>query len=288
MKRRTLQRIAKKRKIFPGISEILFILLIPYLITITVNGAETALINRKFQTEMILPAIVASQISEDYEPETVKAQSILARSNFYRKRKDGKNLQELLREVREQLQRAYKQLHLFPEVYEKAVAETEDVVLTWDKELKLVPYHEVSAGRTRDGLETLKNEADTYLKSVESPADKEAPNYINSTYVKARQLPERFVISRRDSVGYVTELLADGKRLEGEAFRLGMGLSSANFSIQRIGDEIRFLCKGKGHGLGFSQYGGNALAKEGYSCEEILATYFPGMELMEIGDVYMK
>lgn len=42
---------------------------------------------------------------------------------------------------------------------------------------------------------------------------------------------------------------------------------------------VRFLCKGKGHGLGFSQYGGNEMAKKGSSWEEILETYFPEMEV---------
>ena len=42
---------------------------------------------------------------------------------------------------------------------------------------------------------------------------------------------------------------------------------------------VRFLCKGKGHGLGFSQYGGNKLAKEGKNWKEILNTYFPLMDI---------
>lgn len=33
--------------------------------------------------------------------------------------------------------------------YEKAVTETEGKVIVWNKELKLVPYHELSAGQTK-------------------------------------------------------------------------------------------------------------------------------------------
>ena len=36
----------------------------------------------------------------------------------------------------------------------------------WNKELKLVPYHELSAGQTRDGMEVFHNEDDSYLRSV--------------------------------------------------------------------------------------------------------------------------
>lgn len=60
---------------------------------------------------------------------------------------------------------------------------------------------------------------------------------------------------------------------------LGMGLPSSNFSIQKTGSKVRFLCRGKGHGLGFSQYGGNELAKDGSLWEEILEEYFPEMEI---------
>ena len=79
--------------------------------------------------------------------------------------------------------------------------------------------------------------------------------------------------------------MADGRVLEGESFRKGMGLVSSNFTIQRIGKNIRFMCKGKGHGLGFSQYGGNALAKENKTVEEILSAYFPEMELTDIEEI---
>lgn len=61
-----------------------------------------------------------------------------------------------------------------------------------------------------------------------------------------------------------------------------MHLASGNFSVQKIGKAVRFLCKGKGHGIGLSQYGGNEMAKNGSSWEEILLTYFPEMKIDEM------
>lgn len=111
---------------------------------------------------------------------------------------------------------------------------------------------------------------------------KNAKDYLNSVYINKNVLPERIEIKSRDSAGYVTEILADGKVLEGEAFRKGMGLTSSNFTIQKSGKEIRFLCRGKGHGLGFSQYGGNEMAKESANAKEILQYYFPEMDVRNI------
>ena len=52
-----------------------------------------------------------------------------------------------------------------------------------------------------------------------------------------------------------------------------------------IMEEIRFLCRGKGHGLGFSQYGGNEMAKESANAKEILQYYFPEMDVLNIKSV---
>ena len=61
-----------------------FLCFIPYLMVILMNGADTALLIRKFNMEMILPVITAAQIPNDYELETIKAQTIIARSNLIR------------------------------------------------------------------------------------------------------------------------------------------------------------------------------------------------------------
>ena len=274
-----------KKFFFPGVSGVLVLFLIPYLMVILMNGLDTALLNRTFNVEMLLPVIVASEMGSEYELEAVKAQTIIARSEFYRKLQEKKNLSSVLTQIREEtefregeiLQALIENLN-----YEKAVTETESEVLAVDGKLQLTPYHELSAGRTRDGAEVLHSEEYAYLKSVESDMDKGSEDFLNSVYINQSVLPERLVIKSRDSAGYVTEILADGDILEGESFRKGMGLSSANFTIQKMGKEIRFLCKGRGHGLGFSQYGGNEMAKEKKSAEEILEFYFPEMELVDI------
>lgn len=274
-----------KKFFFPGVSGVLVLFLIPYLMVILMNGLDTALLNRTFNVEMLLPVIVASEMGSEYELEAVKAQTIIARSEFYRKLQEKKNLSSVLTQIREEtefregeiLQALIENLN-----YEKAVTETESEVLAVDGKLQLTPYHELSAGRTRDGAEVLHSEEYAYLKSVESDMDKGSEDFLNSVYINQSVLPERLVIKSRDSAGYATEILADGDILEGESFRKGMGLSSANFTIQKIGKEIRFLCKGRGHGLGFSQNGGNEMAKEKKSAEEILEFYFPEMELVDI------
>lgn len=265
------------------ISALPVLLLIPYLITAAFNGAETALVYRIPDGEMCLPVLLSLQIPGDYEPEALKAQAVIARSNLYLELAEGNSLPAVLKKAGEKVKNTYSFLS-FPffkdmELYGRAAEETKSQILTWKGEPKLVPYHAVSSGQTRDGEEAFHSGEYAYLKSVDSSIDREAPDYLKSVYVAAVRLPKELVIKSRDAAGYVTALTADGKTLEGEAFRRGMGLSSAAFRVQKIGNKIRFLCKGKGHGLGFSQYGGNQLAKDGSTWEEILTYYFPEMEI---------
>lgn len=243
------------------------------------HGMDKALVNRIPDVESCLPVILSREIDGDNEKETLKAQAVIARTNIYRRIKEGETLYDILKKEGES--KKTENTGRFTD----AVKETEDLILAWKGELKLVPYHVISGGKTRDGEEVFHDQAYTYLKSVDSSADKESPDYLSSFYMDVRKLPKEFEIEKRDSAGYVQSLYADGNILEGEGFRQGMNLSSSNFTIQEIGDKYRFLCKGKGHGLGFSQYGGNELAKKGKTFQEILSLYFPEMEQTEIDKI---
>ncbi len=254
-------------------------LLIPYFMVMAFHGVDKAIVNRIPNVESCLPVILSREIDGNKEKETLKAQAVIARTNIYRRIEEGESLYDILKkegndEKTEKTER-----------FTDAAKETEDLILTWKGKLRLVPYHAVSGGKTRDGEEAFHDKAYTYLKSVDSDVDKESPEYLSSFYMDIKKLPKEFKIEKRDTAGYVESICADGNILEGEGFRQGMNLSSSNFTIQEVGDQYRFLCKGKGHGLGFSQYGGNELAKKGKTFQEILSVYFPEMEQTEIDKV---
>lgn len=267
-----------KRKSVFNLSKILVFALLPYLSVSVINGSERILLNYRPDSEVYLTAVLSCQISPDYELQTVEAQAVIARSNLFRKFAEEENRLDVLREMGKSIKNQWK-WWISDEIYEDAVENTEGKVLLVDGKLDLVPYHEISGGTTRDGETVFGSSEYQYLKSVDSSADKNSPDYFSSTYISERQLPKELEIKERDSAGYVLSLQADDKILEGEMFALGMGLPSSNFSIQKTGSKVRFLCRGKGHGLGFSQYGGNELAKDGSSWEEILEEYFPEMEI---------
>ena len=68
------------------------LLLIPYFAVIGFQGKEIALMNRIPKAEDCLPFILSEEIEADKEEETLKAQAVIARTNLYRRIKEGESL----------------------------------------------------------------------------------------------------------------------------------------------------------------------------------------------------
>ena len=64
----------------------------------------------------------------------------------------------------------------------------------------------------------------------------------------------------------------------------GFGLASANFYVEEIDGGIRFVCLGKGNGLGVSQYGANRMAMDGKNMEEIIKYYLQKVSIENYRD----
>lgn len=81
----------------------------------------------------------------------------------------------------------------------------------------------------------------------------------------------------------IRSLFADAEvvRGDGELQTLSM-LPSAYFVLQKEGDALVFDGGGFGHGAGLSQYGADALGKEGYGWQEILQFFFPKCEIRQL------
>jgi stage II sporulation protein D len=98
-------------------------------------------------------------------------------------------------------------------------------------------------------------------------------------------------ITARSESGRAARLALHGLRpdtITGEAFRAAVGagtLRSTAFKIERRGSMVRFTGKGYGHGVGMCVVGAGRRARRGESVERILAAYFPGLQLRDLGAV---
>ena len=73
--------------------------------------------------------------------------------------------------------------------------------------------------------------------------------------------------------------------ISGVEARSLFGLKSTNFEITKEAEKIKFTVKGYGHGVGMSQTGADAMAKQGSNYEEIIHHFYVGVEIKEINSL---
>ena len=123
----------------------------------------------------------------------------------------------------------------------------------------------IGNGKTRSAKEAWGEET-SWFQSVESSWDTESSNC---------------EITAVDSAGYVTEIQIGNRLMSGEDFRYALELPSACFKIAFESNQVQIRVYGRGHGVGFDQYGANRQAKEGKNYEQLLQYYLTGVKVGE-------
>ncbi len=254
------------------------VICLPFLLTVLLSGTDV-LGKSLPRQERFLPLLLSTEISADVPVEALKAQAVLVRTNTLavqlQKIPLAQYYQCLLERCREQSFTWNLLEHYL--TYKEAVDSAGESMI-YAGQPCWVPYHQVSDGATRDGWEALKDEAYGYLVSVDSGWDRQSPDYTKSCCFPS-DFQQNISIISRDSAGYVMEVQVGGERMSGEGLRRQMDLPSSAFSLQTVEGSLHLFCKGRGHGLGLSQYGAQVMAEEGKSYIEILTYYFPQMEI---------
>ena len=283
----------KKEKGSGVLLAVLFLIL-PYLLTVIISGRKACPLSRQPDLEEYIPILAAAHIDWECEKEAIKAQTVIERTNLSLKNKSEEAIKDI-QEAADYLKKKnmsgeeLKQFRMFQE----ASACTKGEVLVFQNEKRELPYHPLSQGKTRSGEEIL-GEKFAYIPSVETPKDIDSPLYVEGCYFSLKELEEKIKksypafsitaeteieITRTDSAGYVMEIQIGNQAFQGERIKELLNLPSSCFSVQSSQGEVRFLCKGIGHGMGMSQYTAHNLALEGKNYEQILGYFFPDMEI---------
>ena len=180
----------------------------------------------------------------------------------------------------------------------QAVVDTDGMVVCYEGAPIQALFHAASAAFTRSAAEVFGEEL-PYLQSVESPEGEEVPNYHSQVVLTAEEVRTAalaqypgadlsgdpsgwFSQPVENSAGGVASVDLGGVTLTGSEVRTLFGLRSASFSVSWDGEAFTFDVTGYGHGVGMSQYGANAMAREGSDFEEILTWYYTGTEVGEL------
>lgn len=262
------------RKIKKIGSILIIILLLPYILTIFINGESM-----KTEQDSILDdyciGVLAKEVSSEYEDEMLKAQAVIVRTTVYReiKNMDKNSLEESVRKTDLN--------HEWYNRLKRVWNETEGQVLLYQDELALLPFHQLSNGNTRSGQEVLGADTYPYLQIRDCAKDVGANLQMQTKVIEVSGIE----INAKDSAGYVTEVKVEGKISSGDTFRDTYGLASSCFDVQEFDGKTRVITRGIGHGLGMSQYTANEMAKEGKTHLDILQYFFEGTEMKEVAEV---
>ena len=180
-----------------------------------------------------------------------------------------------------------------------AAAATRGEYLAWRGRPILAAFHSASGGRTASAEEVW-GRALPYLVSVPVEHEEDSPD----TYWRAsvsRTTLGRALVPLGVQVGPVRELRVverspsgrartvqargrDGeKEIGARALRDSLGakvIRSTLFEIRATADGFLIVGSGHGHGVGMSQWGAEAMARRGAGYREILASFYPGTELV--------
>lgn len=302
---------------------LIILILLPYIVSVFVNGAgiygekkEDIYIKVRTQdaggeektvevgwTEY-LAGILAREMPGDYEPEALKAQAVLIRTNLYRELEESKD--KILTEdylSRSEMEKRWTvaDFSVYYKKYVAAAEETDDDVLLYNDSYAWVPYFQSSSGMTRSAKELLGTDSYPYVAVRECPADKEADGEIQVFIFEYSQIQDKcrdflvaaggkeqaeagysfsdFQILSYDSAGYVLEMKIGDTVCTGDQFRDALSLPSSCFSLSDGDGKLKITSVGKGHGLGFSQWTANEMAREGKNYAEILQFFFEGTVL---------
>lgn len=176
-----------------------------------------------------------------------------------------------------------------------AAEKVEGLAVTYDGKPILAVYHAVSSGKTEEGKNVWGGDY-PYLKSVASPCDTLAPDYISKAVFSAEEVKSRlsgkcdlsgepsgwFGKTECTPSGTVTGIAAGGAKLSGSEIRAALSLRSSNFEISYKDGEFTFTVYGYGHGVGMSQFGADYMAKQGSGFKEILLHYYSGCKVEKL------
>lgn len=258
--------------------------------------------------DQYITRVVLAEMPASFESEALKAQSVAARTYAEKasvtggKHGDGSVCTDSGCCQGYLTEEAYQEKGGTRESVDKvahAVEETSGFVLTYEDELIEATYFSCSGGSTEAAVAVWGTEY-PYLQSVRSPEVEQAVQYNQQLIFTPEEFASAlgrtltgspdswFTITTYTEGGGVAYMSIGGERYTGTELRSLLGLRSTAFTVEASASQIAITTKGYGHRVGLSQYGADAMAKAGSTWEEILAHYYPGTSLIQLGTSFEK
>lgn len=274
---------------------------VPQSVTVFNHLTNTTL---TMSLEDYLIGVVSAEMPAAFEDEALKAQAVAARTYTFYKAASADHEADVCTDP------AHCQAYYTPEKMQEnwgdgytqyytkiqsAVYDTQGEILTYNDEPIMAVFHSMGGGKTENAQDVWGTNV-PYLVSVESPGEDSAVNYHSTLVVPFDEFkttiktafPNATVNSFLDisqpvltDGGHVKSVIIGSVTVPGTTLRTLFNLRSTKFTLSFDSNNVIFSVTGYGHGVGMSQYGANAMAKEGKSYREILSHYYKGAIITE-------
>ncbi len=245
----------------------------------------------KVKLDDYLVGVIAGEMPASFELEALKAQAVASRTFVLsRNLKVDNTTQSQVYLTDEQMKKNWgKQYQKNKEKIKRAVKETNNEVMTYNGEYISALFFSSSNGKTVNSEDYFSGKV-AYLKAVDSHWDLtiDPTNLRKKTFTKSQisnifhiNSPEIRITSYTSS-GYVKKVIINKKEYSGREVREKLNLASSCFQIQLTSKGYTFITKGNGHGVGMSQYGAQAMAKEKKTYKDILSHYYKNIKIKSI------
>lgn len=177
----------------------------------------------------------------------------------------------------------------------EAVNSTAGKIITYNGEPINAFFHSNSGGSTEVVSNVWGGTDYPYLQSVQTSGEEGYSQYASTVTLTKEELVEKLRVNHPEiqidygiensiqikeytDSGRVKNIQFGNVILSGVEARTTFGLRSAKFSVI-VDENITFNVTGYGHGVGLSQTGADAMAKQGSNFEQIINHYYTGIKI---------
>lgn len=263
----------------------------------------------ELELDTYLFGVVASEMPASFELEALKAQAIVARTYTIYQIKNSKKHENAdvcdssnccQAWISKENRFARWEENMQEEYWNKitrAVRETKGKFILYNEEPINAFFHSNSGGKTELAINVWGGNL-PYLQAVETSGEDAYTSYNSEIEISKDELIKMMLEKYSDFridfgqkncieiIEYtegerVQKIKIGNKEISGVECRQIFGLKSAKFNFEILEDKIKFFVIGYGHGVGLSQCGSDALAKQGMNCEDIIKYYYKDVVISE-------
>ena len=243
--------------------------------------------------EEYLVSVVGAEVPALFDMEALKSQAVASRTfALYQENTRGyvTTTDQAYNSLEELQQKWQDNYYTYLKRITDAVNMTKNQVITYNKKLIKAYFYAMSNGYTTTSLSVF-NESLPYLNTIMPTFDNETntkfkvtknvskDEFCKTLNIDCAALTINNIIT--DYSNRIETLSINKKTYTGIEIRKIFNLRSTDFTITVENNDVIFTTKGYGHGVGMSQYGANAMAKEGSNYKDILEYYYQGVTIEE-------